>query len=89
MCAELIEVITSDGRVIVGVLRGFDQSINLALEDCHERIYSRDSGVEISPLGLYVIRGDTVAVVGLVDESKEASIDLSQIACDPLKPVTH
>lgn len=83
----LIQIVTNDGRVIVGALRGFDQSINVVLEDCHERIFSSTSGVELSPLGLYVVRGDNVAIVGLVDESRE--LDLSNLMCEPLKPVVH
>jgi small nuclear ribonucleoprotein (snRNP)-like protein len=33
-------VITNDGRNIVGVLRGFDATNNLILDECHERVYS-------------------------------------------------
>ena len=51
---------------IVGNLKGFDQNINLILNDSHERVFSTTSGVEKVPLGLYVIRGDTVAMVSLV-----------------------
>lgn len=58
-----VHVITNDGRHIVGTLRGFDQVVNVILEDCHERVYSSESGVEEAPLGLYVIRGDNVYVI--------------------------
>ncbi|KAL5267634.1 hypothetical protein ACHWQZ_G004618 [Mnemiopsis leidyi] len=54
-------VATGDGRIIVGTLKGFDQTINLVLEDAHERIFSHTQGVEQVPLGLYLIRGDNVA----------------------------
>lgn len=43
-----------------GVLKGFDQTINVILEECHERVFSVDSPVELVPLGLYVIRGDNM-----------------------------
>lgn len=43
-----------------GTLKGFDQTINLVLEDAHERIFSHTQGVEQVPLGLYLIRGDNV-----------------------------
>ncbi len=36
----VVSVITNDGRNIVGVLRGFDQTNNLILDECHERVYS-------------------------------------------------
>ena len=36
----MVSVITNDGRNIVGILRGFDVTNNLILEDCHERVYS-------------------------------------------------
>ena len=55
-----ISVITNDGRNIIGILRGFDQTTNLILEGCFERVYSEDSGVEQAVLGLYIIRGDNM-----------------------------
>lgn len=33
----VINVITGDGRNIVGMLKGFDQLVNLVLVDSHER----------------------------------------------------
>ncbi len=42
------------------MLRGFDQTINLILEDSLERVYSSQQGVEQVPLGLYIIRGDNM-----------------------------
>eukprot|EP00887_Chlorella_sp_A99_P003009 scaffold9.g3009.t1 len=47
------------------------------------------SGVEQLVLGLYVIRGDNVAVIGEVDEELDAGIDFAQVKAAPLKPVTH
>ncbi|PRW60274.1 sm LSM8 [Chlorella sorokiniana] len=84
-----VSVITNDGRTIVGTLRGYDQATNLILDECHERVYSSKSGVEQLVLGLYVIRGDNIAVIGEVDDDKDASIDFSQVRAAPLKPVTH
>jgi hypothetical protein len=45
-----------------GILRGFDQTTNLILEECYERVYSAKSGVEQAVLGLYIIRGDNMCV---------------------------
>ncbi|RCN41445.1 hypothetical protein ANCCAN_12618 [Ancylostoma caninum] len=40
--------------------QGFDQLVNVVLEDSHERVYSESQGVEQIPLGLYIIRGDNM-----------------------------
>ena len=45
---------------IVGVLRGFDQVLNIVLEKCHERIFSTKEGMVQNVLGLYMIRGDNM-----------------------------
>lgn len=45
--------------ILKGTARGFDSSGNLILQKCHERVFSAE-GTEIVPLGLYVIRGDSV-----------------------------
>ena len=43
-----------------GLMKGFDQSTNLILSQCHERIFSLQDGVETVELGLYIVRGDNV-----------------------------
>jgi U6 snRNA-associated Sm-like protein LSm8 len=57
---RVVSVITGDGRNIVGMMKGFDQTINIILEGSHERVYSEQTGVTQIPLGLYVVRGDNV-----------------------------
>ncbi|XP_071818352.1 U6 snRNA-associated Sm-like protein LSm8 [Apostichopus japonicus] len=84
-----VSVITNDGRQIVGTLKGFDQTINLILDESHERVYSNTQGVEQVVLGLYIIRGDNIAVIGEVDDDTDSSLDLSNIKAEPLNPVVH
>jgi len=45
---------------VQGTLKGFDQTINLILDDSFERVYSSGQGVEQVVLGLYIVRGDNV-----------------------------
>ena len=64
MVDKVVQVVTNDGRNIVGVMKGFDQTTNVILDECHERVFSSDAGVEQVVLGLYIVRGDNIAVVG-------------------------
>lgn len=89
MVGGVVQVVTCDGRTLVGVLRGFDQTTNLVLAQSHERIFSRTAGVQRAPLGLYLVRGDNVAVVGAVDEDRDLAVDWEGVRADPLKPVVH
>jgi U6 snRNA-associated Sm-like protein LSm8 len=66
---EVVMVVTSDGRVIVGNFVGHDQVQNLILKEAHERVFSEDADVERVPLGLYVVRGDTVCLIGDFDDA--------------------
>jgi U6 snRNA-associated Sm-like protein LSm8 len=67
--SEIVCVITCDARFIVGKMIGYDQLQNLVLKDATERVYL-NSQVDIVPLGLYIIRGDNVAVIsGEFDEN--------------------
>ncbi|XP_077540671.1 U6 snRNA-associated Sm-like protein LSm8 [Haemaphysalis longicornis] len=84
-----VSIITADGRHIVGTLKGFDQTINLILDESHERVYSSDHGVEQVPLGLYIVRGDNVVVVGQVDEELDMHLDLANTRAEPLNAVVH
>jgi U6 snRNA-associated Sm-like protein LSm8 len=71
--AEVVMVLTSDGRIIVGKFVGHDQVQNLILNEAYERIYSQTDDVERVPLGLYVVRGDSLCLVAEFDE--EAASD--------------
>ena len=84
-----VSVVTADGRMIVGTLKGFDQTTNLILQETHERVFSSSAGVELVPLGLYIVRGDNVAVIGEVDEEVDGSLDFDYMKAAPLNPVVH
>ncbi|CAG9465289.1 unnamed protein product [Pedinophyceae sp. YPF-701] len=82
-----VSVITNDGRNLVGLLRGVDPLTNLVLASCQERIFTEEAGCATADLGLYLVRGDNVAVVGELDEAQHAQLDLSDVKAPPLKPV--
>ncbi|CAG9861594.1 unnamed protein product [Phyllotreta striolata] len=84
-----VSIITSDGRNFIGTLKGFDQTINIILDESHERVYSTTTGVEQVMLGLHIIRGDNVALIGLIDEEIDNRLNLSSIKAEPLNPVVH
>mmetsp|Transcript_48 Transcript_48/g.117 ORF Transcript_48/g.117 Transcript_48/m.117 type:complete len:96 (+) Transcript_48:53-340(+) len=86
---QTVQIATNDGRIIVGMLKGFDQLTNVILDECHERVYSSTQGVDQVVLGLYIVRGDNIAIIGLIDEQKDSKINLSQLRAEPLKPVVH
>ncbi|XP_035676106.1 U6 snRNA-associated Sm-like protein LSm8 [Branchiostoma floridae] len=86
---KTVSVITSDGRMIVGTLKGFDQTTNLILDESHERVFSSGQGVEQVVLGLYIIRGDNIAVVGEIDDDIDTRLDMVNIKAEPLNPVVH
>jgi U6 snRNA-associated Sm-like protein LSm8 len=81
---KAVNIVTADGRIIIGTLRGFDQTINIILDDSHERVFSATDGVEQVLLGLYIVRGDNVALIGEIDEDLDKNIDFSRIRADPL-----
>ncbi|CAO0800839.1 unnamed protein product [Mucor circinelloides] len=76
-------VVTIDGRVLVGKLRGTDQASNIILEKCHERVFSSE-GTEVISLGLFLLRGDNLVTIGELDTEKEAAMDITEIKADPL-----
>ncbi|EDQ91434.1 uncharacterized protein MONBRDRAFT_17908 [Monosiga brevicollis MX1] len=86
---KAVTIATQDGRLLTGILKGFDQSTNLILNQCYERVFSLHSGVEIVPMGLYIVRGDNVAVVGETDEETDATLDLENVKAAPLNPVVY
>lgn len=84
-----VSIITADGRNFVGTLRGFDQTINVILDDTHERVFSQSNGIEQVVLGLHIIRGDNIAIIGQVDETIDSQLDYAAIHSEPLLPIVH
>lgn len=86
---RMVSIITADGRNFIGTLKGFDQTINLILDDTHERIYSTGQGVERVVLGLHIVRGDNIALVGELDEDVDSRLDLQNMRADPIASMIH
>ena len=84
---QVVCVITTEGRVFTGILKSLDQLMNLVLSECFEKVYSKEEGVRFIKMGLYMIRGDNVAIISEVDEILEKQIDYTQIKADVLKNI--
>lgn len=68
---EKLVVLTADGRIIVGVLLGYDQVQNLILNEAYERLYSADADMEEEALGLFLVRGDNICLVGECNDDED------------------
>jgi U6 snRNA-associated Sm-like protein LSm8 len=42
-------------------------------------VFSKDEGCENVPIGLYIVRGDSVSVVCSIDEERDAEMDWTAI----------
>ncbi|CBX91503.1 hypothetical protein IAQ61_010849 [Plenodomus lingam] len=87
-----VSVLTLDGRTMVGTLHSCDNSMNLVLQNAIERIIRpREEEVpsEEVPLGLYIVRGDSVAVVGRLDEEVDSKIDWRKVHGEVLGSTHH
>ncbi|KAF3072122.1 hypothetical protein THAR02_10225 [Trichoderma harzianum] len=85
-------IVTADSRILVGELAACDQSTNLVLKNAVERIIRTPDDPEPSaevPLGLYLVRGDNVCSVGLVDETLDESIDWTQVKGTVIGGIKH
>lgn len=83
---------TSDGRTLTGQLLSCDQLTNLVLSQTVERIIRPPDDPEESrevDHGLYLIRGDNVAVVGLVDEELDGNINWPEVRGSVIGGVKH
>jgi U6 snRNA-associated Sm-like protein LSm8 len=74
-----VTVTDLDGRLIVGKLRGVDQFTNIVLENAEVLQLSSDAPPAALPLNSTVIRGDQIAMIGLIDAIQEASVQRSAL----------
>ncbi|KAL7460016.1 hypothetical protein ACHAXS_001341 [Conticribra weissflogii] len=87
---QQITILTCDGRLITGSLAGYDQLQNLILKHSFEKVYSAEAPVERVPLGLFVVRGDNVAIIsdcgGKDDDEDEGKQD-EGVRAEPIKAI--
>ena len=84
-----ITVLTCDGRLIFGTLKGYDQLQNLILQHSYEKVYSLDSPMEKVELGLFVVKGDNVAVISDCDgeNGNEEEGEEEDIRAEPIREI--
>ncbi|KAI9217674.1 hypothetical protein BC828DRAFT_390573 [Blastocladiella britannica] len=64
-----VQVVTHDGTVFVGKLRAYDQTTNIVLQQCEEWVIDPETRViSFLPKGTYMIRGDSIVLIGPVDD---------------------
>ncbi|KAE9403749.1 U6 snRNA-associated Sm-like protein LSm7, partial [Gymnopus androsaceus JB14] len=66
---ERIRVKFTGGREVTGVLKGYDQLLNLVLDDVEEEVELPEPRKR--SLGLAVLRGPTIILLSPVDGSEE------------------
>ena len=85
-------VLTADGRTLTGILLSCDQLTNLVLQNTIERVIRPHDDPEDSeevPHGLYLIRGENVAICGLLDEQMDGDIDWAKVKGSIIGGVKH
>jgi U6 snRNA-associated Sm-like protein LSm8 len=78
MVERLVSVITTDGRHYVGILKGFDQALNIILSQA--KLFSWEPLLTEIDCKAQIIRGDTVVLIGLLE-----SPGLLPDSAEPLK----
>lgn len=72
-------VLTTDARMFEGILEGFDNSTNIVLSTCIERIVGPE--YQQLEMGVYMIRGTNVVCIGAV----ERDVKWEEVNGDKLK----
>ncbi|KAG8674519.1 hypothetical protein FPOAC1_000487 [Fusarium poae] len=89
---EKVLIVTADSRILVGTMAACDQTTNLVLNNAVERIIRTPDDDEPSaqvPLGLYLVRGDNVCSIGLVDEALDDSINWTEVKGSAIGGIKH
>merc|ERR1712060_319582 len=76
-------VLLRDGRTLIGYLRSVDQFANLVLHRTIERIHVGSDYGDI-PRGIFIVRGENVALLGEIDEEKEPNSKLNEVQVEEI-----
>ncbi|GMM46094.1 hypothetical protein DAPK24_026690 [Pichia kluyveri] len=82
---DRVKVLTSDGRLFIGLLEGYDQNMNIVLTKSEELIFSMDKPTIRKNTSGILIRGDDIVSVGMIDEDLEKSVEYNKIFATNLK----
>ncbi|KAL9622941.1 MAG: hypothetical protein Q9160_002659 [Pyrenula sp. 1 TL-2023] len=74
-----INVKFNGGREVVGTLKGYDQLMNLVLDDVKETVRDDEGNESSRPLGLVVARGTLLVLISPVDGSEEIANPFQQL----------
>ncbi|RMZ74858.1 hypothetical protein DV737_g5673, partial [Chaetothyriales sp. CBS 132003] len=77
-----VNVKFNGGREIVGTLKGYDQLMNLVLDDVKETMRDDEGNETTRSLGLVVARGTLLVLISPVDGSEEIENPFAQVAAD-------
>ncbi|WFD25307.1 U6 snRNP-associated protein Lsm7 [Malassezia nana] len=85
---QKIRVKFSGGREVIGVLKGYDQLMNLVMDDVEELLHNPANGEttgERRSLGLAILRGTNLTLISPVDgfEMIEKCVKLSMLTGSP------
>ncbi|KAL1592229.1 U6 snRNP-associated protein Lsm7 [Paraconiothyrium brasiliense] len=61
----------SGGREVIGTLKGYDQLMNLVLDEVKEAVIDEEGNTRYRKLGLIVARGTLLVVISPLDGSEE------------------
>jgi len=98
---QRVMIVLRDGRHLVGTLRSFDQFSNMVLEDTSERRVlhiknkRRQGGDEMCCyytdvcLGLYMVRGDSMVLLGEVEEDDDSTKKTEKVTPPPPAGMPH
>lgn len=80
-------MITTDGDLYSGVLESYDHTANICIKHAVKRIITQDENIESyeEHVGLFVIRGDCVTVIGLVEPLIDSQYDWTEVRGEKLK----
>ncbi|RMD44726.1 hypothetical protein DV735_g436, partial [Chaetothyriales sp. CBS 134920] len=77
-----VNVKFNGGREIVGTLKGYDQLMNLVLDDVKETLRDDEGNETTRSLGLVVARGTLLVLISPVDGSEEIENPFAQVVAD-------
>ncbi|KAJ5613987.1 Ribonucleoprotein LSM domain eukaryotic/archaea-type [Penicillium herquei] len=66
-----VQVKFNGGREVTGILKGYDQLMNLVLDDVKESMRDDEGNQTTRPLGLIVARGTLIVLISPADGSEE------------------
>ena len=84
-----VYAVAADGRCYNGLLKCFDQTTNIVIENCKERLHDQRKDYHEPYMGTFLLRGENVVAICEVNKTEASKFDNNLLSGENIPSVQY